>query len=83
MNTVFITLAIIMVVISLGIVVISLMMSPDSNGFSGALVGSGDLELFKTSKERGVKKVLKWLMISFGIIIMILAIVFMALSTKK
>lgn len=68
-------ISIIMVIISFFTIVVSLMQSPESSGFSGALVGSGDLELFKTSKERGLKKVLKWLMISFGILLMILALV--------
>ncbi|WP_406617445.1 preprotein translocase subunit SecG [Mycoplasmopsis adleri] len=76
-------LAIIMLILALGITIVSLIMSPDSNGFSGALVGSGDLELFKTSKERGVKKVLKWLMVAFGLLLMILAIVFWALASKQ
>nr|WP_318029564.1 hypothetical protein [Mycoplasmopsis bovis] len=49
-------LSIILVIISAGILVISMLMSPDSNGFSGALVGSGDLELFKTSKERVIQE---------------------------
>ena len=57
--------------ISLIIIVISLIMSPDSNSFSGALVGSSDLDLFKVSKERGTKKFIKWAMFVFGISIMI------------
>ncbi|QQH21497.2 preprotein translocase subunit SecG [Mycoplasmopsis bovis] len=72
-------LSIILVIISAGILVISMLMSPDSNGFSGALVGSGDLELFKTSKERGFKKVLKWSMVFLGLILLILSIVCWAL----
>ncbi|ADR25364.1 preprotein translocase subunit SecG [Mycoplasmopsis bovis] len=73
-------LSIILVIISAGILVISMLMSPDSNGFSGALVGSGDLELFKTSKERGFKKVLKWSMVFLGLILLILSIVCWALA---
>ncbi|MBT1402579.1 preprotein translocase subunit SecG [Mycoplasma bovis] len=73
-------LSIILVIISVGILVISMLMSPDSNGFSGALVGSGDLELFKTSKERGFKKVLKWSMVFLGLILLILSIVCWALA---
>ncbi|WP_282460600.1 preprotein translocase subunit SecG [Mycoplasmopsis bovis] len=73
-------LSIILVIISADILVISMLMSPDSNGFSGALVGSGDLELFKTSKERGFKKVLKWSMVFLGLILLILSIVCWALA---
>ncbi|ENY68677.1 Preprotein translocase, SecG subunit [Metamycoplasma auris 15026] len=68
-------LVIILFIMSLGIIGISFMMAPDSNSFSGALVGSSDLDLFKVSKERGIKKVLKWSMISLGVLIFILAIV--------
>ncbi|WP_255483449.1 preprotein translocase subunit SecG [Mycoplasma sp. Pen4] len=65
----------ILIIVSIVIIVISFMMSPDSNGFSGALVGSGDLDLFKTSKERGLKKVLKWSMIVLGFILFIVSII--------
>ncbi|MGY5139730.1 preprotein translocase subunit SecG [Mycoplasmopsis gallinarum] len=64
-----------LIIVSIFIIVISLLMSPDSNGFSGALVGSADLELFKTSKERGFKKVLKYSMIIAGFILLLFSIV--------
>ncbi|UUD35361.1 preprotein translocase subunit SecG [Mycoplasmopsis caviae] len=67
--------SVVIAILSVAIIVISLLMSPDSNGFSGALVGSGDLELFKYSKERGLKKVLKYSMLFGGLILMIFAIV--------
>ncbi|VEU76096.1 preprotein translocase subunit SecG [Mycoplasmopsis columboralis] len=68
-------LTILLIIISVFLIVISLLMSPDSNGFSGALVGSGDLELFKVSKERGVKKILKYSMFSFGLLLLVGAVV--------
>ncbi|WP_029906307.1 preprotein translocase subunit SecG [Mycoplasmopsis opalescens] len=68
-------ITIIMVVIALCVIIASLLMSPDSNAFSGALVGSGDLELFKYSKERGFKKFLKWFMFTIGILLMIGALI--------
>ncbi|VEU77990.1 preprotein translocase subunit SecG [Mycoplasmopsis columbinasalis] len=64
-----------LIIFSLIIIVVSLMMAPDSNAFSGALVGSNDLELFKNSKERGIKKVLKYTMLVTGILLLIFAIV--------
>nr|WP_277870144.1 preprotein translocase subunit SecG [Metamycoplasma alkalescens] len=64
-----------LLIFSLGVIGISFMMAPDSNSFSGALVGSSDLDLFKISKERGIKKVLKWSMILLGILIFIFAII--------
>ncbi|AZZ65509.1 preprotein translocase subunit SecG [Metamycoplasma phocicerebrale] len=72
----------ILIIVSFFIVGISFMMAPDSNSFSGALVGSNDLDLFKVSKERGIKKVLKWSMISLGVLLFIFAIVIRVLVQK-
>ena len=52
-------------------IITSLIMSPDANTFSGALVGSADLELFKDKKERGYKVAIQWIMFSLGISLMI------------
>ncbi|MBN0919302.1 preprotein translocase subunit SecG [[Mycoplasma] gypis] len=68
-------LLVVISIISVIIIVISFLMSPDSNGFSGALVGSGDLDLFKVSKERGFKKFLKYSMMISGFALLIIAIV--------
>jgi preprotein translocase subunit SecG len=48
-----------MVIIAVILIIISILTSGDSNSFSGALVGSSDLDLFKVSKERGNKKFFK------------------------
>ncbi|MGZ9756505.1 preprotein translocase subunit SecG [Mycoplasma sp. 4423] len=69
-----IALTVILIIISFVILIVSFLMSPDSNGFSGALVGSGDLDLFKISKERGIKKALKYTMIALGILLFVIAI---------
>ncbi len=66
---------IILIIISIITLVISLLMSGNSQGFSGALVGSSDLDLFKVSKERGSKRVLKWSMFSLGILLMIVSLI--------
>lgn len=65
----------IMFIMSAILIIVSFIMSPESNGFSGALVGSSDLDLFKVSKERGIKKVMKWVMFSMGITLMIVALI--------
>lgn len=57
---------IVLFILSFAIIMIGFLMAPDSNSFSGALVGSSDLELFAQSKERGYKKALKWFMIILG-----------------
>lgn len=64
--------------VAIVLIVISFIMAPESNSFSGALVGSSDLDLFKQSKERGSKKLLKWLMFGFGIALMIIAVIIRA-----
>ncbi|MEE3928019.1 preprotein translocase subunit SecG [Mycoplasmopsis ciconiae] len=68
------TLIIFLMIFSVIIIIVSFLMSPDSNAFSGALVGSGDLELFKTSKEKGVKKILKYTMFAFGFLLFFAAL---------
>lgn len=65
--------------IALLIIVVSLIMSPESNSFSGALVGSSDLELFKEKKERGSKIFIKWAMFGLGALLLIGAIIVRAL----
>jgi preprotein translocase subunit SecG len=52
-------LMIILLSISVFLIFIGFLMAPDSNSFSGALVGSSDLELFNVSKEKGYKLFLK------------------------
>ena len=61
------------------IIITSLIMAPSANAFSGALVGSADLELFKDKKERGHKIVIKWVMFSLGISLMAGTIIVRAL----
>lgn len=57
------------------IILISLLMSPHSNSFSGALIGSSDLDLFQVSKERGFKKFTKWAMFVVGFIFLALSLI--------
>lgn len=66
---------IILLAISIFLIFIGFLMSPDSNSFSGALVGSSDLELFNTSKEKGYKKFLKWSMIISGFVLIVISII--------
>ncbi len=68
-------LMIILLSISVFLIFIGFLMAPDSNSFSGALVGSSDLELFNVSKEKGYKLFLKWSMIISGILLIIIAII--------
>ncbi|CAT05356.1 preprotein translocase subunit SecG [Mesomycoplasma conjunctivae] len=65
---------VIILIISVLMIIVSLLMSPHSNSFSGALIGSSDLDLFQVSKERSFKKFTKWTMFVLGILFMIIAL---------
>lgn len=82
MRTASLAIIIILILISFALIFVSFLSAPDSNSFSGALVGSNDLDLFKVSKERGIKKVLKWSMYSLGALLFILAIVLRVVLQK-
>lgn len=82
MRTVSLAIIVILILISFALIFVSFLLAPDSNSFSGALVGSNDLDLFKVSKERGIKKVLKWSMYSLGALLFILAIVLRVVLQK-
>ena len=75
-----VTLTYVLFSIGIIVIIISFIMSPNSNSFSGALVGSSDLELFKESKERGFNKWIKRMMLSLGLMMMIIAIVIRAVT---
>ena len=64
----------ILFIISFLIIIVGFLMAPDSNSFSGAIVGSSDLRLFSQTKEQGWKNFLKWTMIILGIIMFIVTI---------
>ncbi len=66
--------ALIMIVSAL-IIVLSLLQSGKSDGISGAFTGSGGLNLFANTKERGSEKVISRLTLVLGIIFFILIIV--------
>ena len=82
MRTASLAIIIILILISFALIFVSFLLASDSNSFSGALVGSNDLDLFKVSKERGIKKVLKWSMYSLGTLLFILAIVLRVVLQK-
>ena len=65
---------IMLIIISISIIIVSLLTSADSKAFSGALVGSSDLDLFSESKARGTKKWLARLLFTLGILLMVSAI---------
>ena len=62
------TLNIILMVLSGVIIVLTLLQSGKSDGLSAAFTGSGDLNLFAVTKERGPEKVISRLTLLSGIL---------------
>ena len=61
------TLDIILMVLSGVIIILTLLQSGKSDGLSAAFTGSGDLNLFAVTKERGPEKVISHLTLLCGI----------------
>ena len=66
--------ALIMIVSAL-IIILSLLQGGKSDGISGAFTGSGGLNLFANTKERGSEKVISRLTLVLGILFFVLIIV--------
>lgn len=66
--------ALIMIVSAL-IIILSLLQSGKSDGISGAFTGSGGLNLFANTKERGSEKIISRLTLVLGILFFVLVIV--------
>ena len=62
------TLNIILMVLSGVIIVLTLLQSGKSDGLSAAFTGSGDLNLFAVTKERGPEKVISRMTLISGIL---------------
>ncbi|MBR2067575.1 MAG: preprotein translocase subunit SecG [Solobacterium sp.] len=61
-------------IVSAMIIVLSLLQSGKSDGISGAFTGSGGLNLFANTKERGSEKVISNLTLILGIVFFVLVI---------
>ena len=56
------------------LIIVTLLQSGKSSGISGAFTGSGGLNLFANTKERGSEKVISNLTLVLGIIFFVLVI---------
>ena len=61
------TLNIILMILSGVIIILTLLQSGKSDGLSAAFTGSGDLNLFAVTKERGPEKVISRMTLLCGI----------------
>ncbi len=71
---------VLVLVVSVGLIILSLLQSGKSEGFTGAFSGSSGLDLFSNTKERGAEKVISNLTMAFGIAFFILVIVTLKLQ---
>ena len=67
-------LDVILMLISAMLILLSLVQSGKSEGISGAFTGSGGLNLFANTKERGSEKVMSRLTLILGITFFLLVI---------
>ncbi len=68
-------LDILLMIVSAGLIVLTLLQSGKSDGISGAFTGNGGLNLFANVKERGSEKVISNLTLVLGILFFVLVIV--------
>ena len=68
-------LDILLMIVSAGLIVLTLLQSGKSDGISGAFTGNGGLNLFANVKERGSEKVIANLTLVLGILFFVLVIV--------
>lgn len=68
-------LDILLMIVSAGLIVLTLLQSGKSDGISGAFTGNGGLNLFANVKERGSEKVISNLTLILGILFFVLVIV--------
>lgn len=67
-------LDILLMVVSAALIILSLLQSGKSDGISGAFTGSGGLNLFANTKERGSEKIISNLTLGIGILFFALVI---------
>lgn len=71
---------ILLLICSVLLIILSLLQSGKSEGFTGAFSGSSSLDLFSNSKERGAEKVISNLTMVVGVVF--IALVILALRTQ-
>jgi len=64
-----------LLIVSALLIILSLLQSGKSDGISGAFTGTGGLNLFANTKERGSEKVISQMTLVLGILFFVLVIV--------
>lgn len=66
---------ILLLIVSAMMILLSLLQSGKSEGFTGAFSGSSGLDLFSNTKERGAEKILSNMTMVTGVLFFVLVIV--------
>ena len=72
-------LDILLMIVSAGLIILTLLQSGKSDGISSAFTGNGGLNLFANVKERGSEKIISNLTLALGILFFVLVILFRVL----
>ena len=67
-------LDIFLMIVSAGLIILTLLQSGKSDGISSAFTGNGGLNLFANVKERGSEKIISNLTLALGILFFVLVI---------
>ena len=66
---------IVLVIISVGLIVLSLLQGGKSDGASGAITGGSKMNIFARTKERGSERVVSLLTLGMGILFFIVTLI--------
>lgn len=72
---------ILLLIVSALLIILSLLQSGKSEGFTGAFSGSSGLDLFSNAKERGAEKVISNLTLVVGILFIVLVLITLKMQT--
>ena len=67
-------LDILLMIVSAGLIILTLLQSGKSDGISSAFTGNGGLNLFANVKDRGSEKIISNLTLALGILFFVLVI---------
>lgn len=66
---------IVLVIVSIGLIILSLLQGGKSDGASGAITGGSKMNIFARTKERGSEKVVSYLTLAMGILFFIVTLI--------
>ena len=73
-------LQVLLMLVAVVLIILSLLQSGKSDGLSSAFTGSGDLNLFANTKERGAERIISNATMAVGILFFFLVVLIRVLS---